>query len=471
VRDRHFRAFALLLAALTLAVYGWRLWQGSLFVWDESLTAERSRELLVTGDWLTPHCLLEPDFRKPPLYYWLTAATSLLFGWDEITVRLWSALFAIGCVAVVALLAGRLSGDRWAGLLAGFLLISNPHWVNWTRIGLLDSGFLFGLLAGAALLLAQPRVPVHWAAAGACFALGSLIKNPFAILGLVIPLLHPESRERPGWIRALGATLAVYAALGLTWYGAQMLRWGGEYTRQFFVYNMVTRATTSIEGHGGGGGYYLRVWWNEAPLHVVLLVALLLWAVLCRRDLLRRHFCVLAPLLSVLVGLGVMASKRKLYLVYVHPFAAIVAGALLAAWLRQHRRLRPAVATALCATAVAFFVRSYIPVIDETRDIKEIARAIAPRARPGDLLLTHRMPPYAAMFYSGVLAREFPGWVPPDALDFTRGRPGGGLFLVADRKQLPRLVQEAVAKAAAPVATESIATSGALSAIRVSLAE
>jgi hypothetical protein len=167
-----------------------------------------------------------------------------------------------------------------------------------------------------------------------------------------------------------------------------------------------------------------------------------------------------------------MASKRKLYLVYVHPFASIVAGVLLAAWLRRQRRVQATTTTLLCAVAAATcFARGYIPVLGETEAIKELGRAIATRARPGDLLLTHRTPPYAAMFYSGVPAREFFGAVPPDAVDVIRRQPGGRLFMIANRKQLPRLVQEAASGAAAPVGTETVSTSGDLAAAKVSLAE
>ena len=64
-----------LLAVAVGRIYFWKLGAGSLEFWDEALTAERSREVLVTGDWLTPQSNLIRNFSKPPVYYWLTALT------------------------------------------------------------------------------------------------------------------------------------------------------------------------------------------------------------------------------------------------------------------------------------------------------------------------------------------------------------------------------------------------------------
>ena len=42
---------------------------------DEGFYAEAAREMVASGDWLTPHYNYEDRWQKPILYYWLTAAT------------------------------------------------------------------------------------------------------------------------------------------------------------------------------------------------------------------------------------------------------------------------------------------------------------------------------------------------------------------------------------------------------------
>ena len=69
-------------------------------LWDNSETAygEVAREILLTHDWIVMHLNGVPYFVQPPLYFWLGAAFSLLFGPTALALRLPSALaHAGGC--------------------------------------------------------------------------------------------------------------------------------------------------------------------------------------------------------------------------------------------------------------------------------------------------------------------------------------------------------------------------------------
>src|SRR5689334_24655372 len=68
---------------------------------DEAYYAEASREMVVSGDWLTPHFNYEDRWQKPVLYYWLTALAYSVTGASEGTARLWSALSGAGLVLLV----------------------------------------------------------------------------------------------------------------------------------------------------------------------------------------------------------------------------------------------------------------------------------------------------------------------------------------------------------------------------------
>ena len=61
------------------------LWFGTLAIRplykaDESRYAEISREMVASGDWLTPRLNGFKYFEKPPLQYWATAALFKVFG-------------------------------------------------------------------------------------------------------------------------------------------------------------------------------------------------------------------------------------------------------------------------------------------------------------------------------------------------------------------------------------------------------
>ena len=89
----------LLLAALTFFA---GLGRGAITDSDEAFYAESSREMVASGDWITPHYNYEPRFQKPVLYYWLTSATYLVTGASEMGARLWAALAGVGLVLVTA---------------------------------------------------------------------------------------------------------------------------------------------------------------------------------------------------------------------------------------------------------------------------------------------------------------------------------------------------------------------------------
>src|SRR4051795_9588897 len=81
---------------------------------DEGRYAEIAREMAVTGDWVTPRLNGIKYFEKPPLQYWLTAASFRAFELDEWTARLPSALAGFLTVLVVGYV-GSIIASKTAG--------------------------------------------------------------------------------------------------------------------------------------------------------------------------------------------------------------------------------------------------------------------------------------------------------------------------------------------------------------------
>jgi 4-amino-4-deoxy-L-arabinose transferase-like glycosyltransferase len=118
------RDLALLALVLGL-LFGLALGARALWAPDEGRYTEIPREMVVTGDWVTPRLNGVKYFEKPPLFYWLEGGAIRLFGIQEWALRLVPALFALaGCLAVYA--AGRRLFSRRAGLLAACVLATCP---------------------------------------------------------------------------------------------------------------------------------------------------------------------------------------------------------------------------------------------------------------------------------------------------------------------------------------------------------
>ena len=96
-----------LLAALAIAWFG-TLGLRPLYKADESRYAEIPREMVVSGDWITPRLNGFKYFEKPPLQYWATAAFFKVFEVEDWAARLWTALTGFAGLFLVLAAGNRL---------------------------------------------------------------------------------------------------------------------------------------------------------------------------------------------------------------------------------------------------------------------------------------------------------------------------------------------------------------------------
>ena len=65
---------------------------------DEPVYGETAKEMLLTGDWLSPRIYGEYWYDKPPLFYWLDAFSFSIFGVSTFAARFPSAIIG-ACTA------------------------------------------------------------------------------------------------------------------------------------------------------------------------------------------------------------------------------------------------------------------------------------------------------------------------------------------------------------------------------------
>lgn len=179
---------------LVLALIYGLLWFGTLnyrhlIPSDEGRYAEIAREMLVTGDWVTPRYNGYKYFEKPPLQIWATATAFNVFGIGDWQARLWAALTGFLTILFVGYTGARIYNAR-TGWLAALALASSPMWVIGGHINSLDMGLSAFLVAAlCSLLLAQTSQHANgtrnwmWA----CWAFMALATLSKGVIGLVIP--------------------------------------------------------------------------------------------------------------------------------------------------------------------------------------------------------------------------------------------------------------------------------------------
>ncbi len=160
---------------------------------DEGRYAEIPREMLDTGDFITPRLNYVEYFEKPPLFYWLVASSMKLFGENERAVRMVPALIGFVTVLLVMGLGKRLF-DAQTGVRAGWIYLTGALPLAMARLPLIDGLFSLCLSAtwGAWWLGYQasaPRSKKGWfLAAWACLGLATMAKGiaAIALTGAVI---------------------------------------------------------------------------------------------------------------------------------------------------------------------------------------------------------------------------------------------------------------------------------------------
>ena len=234
---------------------------------DEGRYAEIAREMLVTGDWVTPRVNGLKYFEKPPLQYWATAAAFRLFGVHEWTARLWPALAGFLGIVVIGY-AGWSLGGIGLGAFAGLALAGTLWHAGLAQIVTLDSGLAFFLALGFAAFVIAQRAEIApakrrrwmglvWAAmAGATLSKG--------LIGVALPagalvLYTAITRDFAVWRRLhIASGVVLYVLLTAPWFIAVASANDG-FLRFFFVHEHFERFLTTEHMRSGPWYYFIPV--------------------------------------------------------------------------------------------------------------------------------------------------------------------------------------------------------------------
>jgi 4-amino-4-deoxy-L-arabinose transferase-like glycosyltransferase len=252
---------------LTLAIaVGFFLNLGTppLFDRDEGAFSEATREMIESGDFISPTLNFQPRYDKPVLIYWAQVPWVILFGPVEWAFRLASALAA----TLWTLATVRFVTSRWGaatGWASGIIMATSLGVMVLARAAIADA--LLNLWLALAFFdiwrsIETPRRRTLWRAF-LWMGLGLLTKGPVAV---VVPagatfLYFALRRDLRTWLRCVFDPVGwlVMLAVAAPWYVIQFARDGMAFFDGFFMRHNVDRFSSPLEGHGGGFLYYLPV--------------------------------------------------------------------------------------------------------------------------------------------------------------------------------------------------------------------
>jgi 4-amino-4-deoxy-L-arabinose transferase-like glycosyltransferase len=234
---------------------------------DEARYAEIPREMLASGDFVTPRLNGVPYLEKPPLLYWANAASMRLFGLTPWAARLPTRLFGLGTVLTLLFGTAAIWGAP-AGLAAAILYLAAPLGFAFSRVNLTDAPltFFFTLtlfLARAMLLRREAGRPsiILSALTGLAATGGFLSKGLVAVvLPGAILLLWCLATRRMRFLPSLlfGPALPVFLIAAAPWFLLAESRNPG-FLQFFFIHEHFQRFSTSVSQRPGPIYYFVLI--------------------------------------------------------------------------------------------------------------------------------------------------------------------------------------------------------------------
>lgn len=127
----------LLLLSLILLLLVFELGNRPFATPDEARYVEIPREMVTTGDYLTPRLNGVKYFEKPPLFYWLQVGAIKLLGFKESSMRFWTVVLGfVGCLSLYHFTKSH--EDETTALWATFILGLSPLYFSLSRLIILD---------------------------------------------------------------------------------------------------------------------------------------------------------------------------------------------------------------------------------------------------------------------------------------------------------------------------------------------
>ncbi|MBI4446564.1 MAG: glycosyltransferase family 39 protein [Acidobacteria bacterium] len=254
---------------------------------DEPRYARVAEEMNLRRNYVTPTLNFRPWLEKPPLLFWMEAASFRLLGISERSARLPVALLALAATAFCTAFPIQKGGGE-AGFCSALILLTSPFFFLYARAAGTDMPLTACLTAALALSYIRPHGITWGAAAGVALGLAVLAKGPIALflfggIGLGFFLATGCLRWNLKW---LAGCLGAFLVVAVPWFWLVWKENGYDFLSTFVINHHLARFFTDIHHHA-------QPFWYFVP---VLLLGMIpwtpfFWAPLVRLWQARKSWC------------------------------------------------------------------------------------------------------------------------------------------------------------------------------------
>jgi 4-amino-4-deoxy-L-arabinose transferase-like glycosyltransferase len=235
-----------------------------LFDLDEGAFSEATREMLVSGDYITTYLNGNLRFDKPILIYWLQAISVKVFGLNEFALRLPSALASLVWAFSIFWFTEKFLGLKRA-FFASFFMVTALQINIITKAAIADAllNMFIAISMFALYIYYSTKEKKYLYLAFLSIALGTLTKGPVAVMiPLVVTLIfYIINGKFTDWLKMIFDPVGVliFLVVALPWYIAEYIAQGDAFIEGFFLKHNISRFKSPMEKHGGSIFYFIPV--------------------------------------------------------------------------------------------------------------------------------------------------------------------------------------------------------------------
>lgn len=372
---------------------------------DEGRYAEIAREMIEKKDYLIPRLNYIKHMHKPPLAYWLVAASFGLFGMNEFTARLPVAILAVSGLIITFFFAVLTVKNKKAAFLSSLVLATSLQYFIWSQVLAADMIFSFfiylALFGFFCWYTSTPkRKALVWRYRGKenciyifylSLAFAFMVKGPVAVIipALIILTFAGFVKE---WdlfrrIKLLKGS-ALFLLIAVPWFVYVCLKNPG--LLNYFVFNQsLGRLFSTVHGREGNMFYFVPVLIiGFLPWILFLPSAVLRYKPWRKEDKIWLFFSlwIIVPL----VFFSFSRSKLPGYILPVYPAMAIMVGS----YIYEKGYFRRVVGLCIIMSVLYLVSTAVLPQVEEklgsNLSIRKIAGYINKRKNSGDMIVNYR---------------------------------------------------------------------------------
>lgn len=234
---------------------------------DEAVFSAATKEMVQTGNWITPTYNGENRYDKPILFYWLMALSYKAFGIGNFAARFPSAL-AAACLVSALFLFVRSSHGGKRGSYAAFSFMLSVYFLVYSHTAVTDMVLtLFISLSLFSFYMSRQSTnkSEEQNYIYGFYAFSALAFLTKGLIGIVFPfgiamIYLCATGERAGIRNMINLKgIVVFLLLSVPWYSAELSANGREFFEQFIIKHHFKRYAGVISGHSGPIYYYVPV--------------------------------------------------------------------------------------------------------------------------------------------------------------------------------------------------------------------